>query len=119
MSDLPEGTKPFDRRDIKKCALCRKGMAHGGDPYFYEIKIAQVVLDTRNIQRIHGLETFYGGGVHGAALADIMGDSSRVGVRMPETRALICAPCATGTESGMALMMIAENGSETGDDDRS
>lgn len=89
MDKLPEGTKTFDRSEIQNCAVCKKGVAHSRAVEFYEVKITQVVLDPDAIRQITASEMMAGDPVIGAILAP----TSRIGVRLPEKRVLLCHTC--------------------------
>ena len=88
MVDLPG--KPFDVGELKPCALCKKGMMHNGDVAFYEIEIAQCVVDLRNVQRIHGLELMMDGAT---GIARALSPNNNVAQRLPSARHLVCQPC--------------------------
>lgn len=83
-------TTPLDRKELRPCALCKRGVMHSG-PIFYELTMAQCVADTQSIQQQHGLEVMFGGNV-GIAMA--FAPSTRVAQRLPAVRHLICAECA-------------------------
>lgn len=104
MPKLPEGTKPFDRTELQKCALCDKGMVHNNDLTFYEIRIGQVMIDYGSVRQIAGLEMAMGPGAE--AIAGILAPTSRVGVRLPEDRVLICQSCMLGSPDGMAIVAL-------------
>lgn len=112
MSDLPEGTKPFDRSEIKKCATCKKGIGHAGDIAFYEVRIGQVIVDVKSVREIMGTELIVGNPM----IASVMAPTSRIGVRMPVTRLIFCQPCFLGTavDRPMSLAALWEMGD--GDD---
>lgn len=83
------------RRDLKRCAMCDRGVAERGDLTFYRVSIEHFVLDARAIQRRHGLETFFGGGGPGAALAEVMGGDEDLAKRLGDPAAgILCMHCA-------------------------
>jgi hypothetical protein len=106
MSDLPKGETGFDRRDVQKCALCGKGMAHDGAIVFYEIKIAQVVLDHNAIRQQLGLEIAMG---H-PGIAAVLAPTTRVGARLPADTVLVCYRCFMDGDRNMVLMRLLEAG---------
>jgi|GEM_PF-4448376 len=88
-------SKPFDRSELKACAICGKGVMHTGAPTFYEIAVTQCVADLKSIQQQHGLEVMLGGN---AGLAAAFAPSTRVAWRMPSQCHLVCADCAVRPE---------------------
>lgn len=89
MSDLPEGIEPFDRDEIQSCEICGKGVMHSGAVEFYELTIRQVVVDFKSVRQIVGMEMMTG---H-PEIARIMAPTSRVGIRMPAKRVILCHDC--------------------------
>ena len=83
-------TKPLDVSELQKCALCDRGMMHGGAIHFYEANIGQCVVNVGNLQRMHGLEQMMQGNV---ALARVFSPDNTVALRLPTKRVLICADC--------------------------
>lgn len=55
--------------DIKKCAYCKKGVAHCNGLLFYQVSIQRMGIDQRAIQRRTGLEMMLGS----PTLAEVMG----------------------------------------------
>lgn len=85
----------FKRKDIQDCVHCNRGVAHSNNITFYELKIKRYVLDLREIQKEHGLETFFGGGNQGATLASVMGANPDIAKELSkEIKVLICEDCA-------------------------
>ncbi|MEC7763348.1 MAG: hypothetical protein VX874_15710 [Pseudomonadota bacterium] len=80
----------FGRDDIKPCHFCGEGMGAKG-VHFYRVKIEQMVLDLRAIQREHGLEQMMGGNV---AIAQALSPEAEFAQSMSENEVLICADCA-------------------------
>lgn len=102
MSDLPEGTTPFDRDEIKPCAVCKRGIGHSGAIEFYEVTITQVLVDINSIRKIHGTELIVG---H-PGIAKVMASTSRIGVRLPATRLIICHDCFLDRPDDTALVYL-------------
>lgn len=99
------GTKPFDLKELKKCRGCGLGMAHDGNVIFYEVTVHQVVLDPRNIQRIHGLEQM----MVNVPLARVFSPDNTIGHRMGDaTRLLMCMDCAMAIEPLPIAALIEE-----------
>lgn len=90
--DLP-GLK---RRDVRQCICCDRGVAHDNQLTFYQVKIASCALLPREIQRMHALENFLGGGRAGAALADAMGPDEDLAKILGEHTVWICQECGLG-----------------------
>jgi len=65
-------------------------MMHNSHIVFYEISIAQVMVDMRAIRQIAGLEMQMDGN---AELAAIFAPSSAIGARLPASRMLMCDSC--------------------------
>ncbi len=81
--------------EIKKCAKCGKGVMHTGLPLFWRVKIERFGIDKAAVDRRQGLETFYGGGQPGAALAGVMGpDEDIARPVMDEKMLILCENCA-------------------------
>ena len=95
-------TKPFDVSDLKPCALCNRGMMHGGSPIFYELSFTTCVVDIPNVQRMHGMEMMMGGAV---GIARVFSPSNNVANRMPPSRSLICSECAESRPTVPLLLM--------------
>lgn len=104
MADLP-GT-PFDVGDLLPCALCKKGMMHGRNIIFYELQIAQCVIDARNVKSMHGLELMMGGAI---GIARALSPSNAVARRLPSERKLICQPCLLENTT-LAILMENSDG---------
>jgi hypothetical protein len=115
MGDLVQGVTDFDRKELQKCAVCRRGVMHDGQVAWYEVKIAQVVADIRSIREQAGLELQMGGN---AALAAIMAPTTKVGSRLPATRLLICQPCFMGeseeSNGNLLLAMLLDRSDDDG-----
>ena len=79
------------QREITKCLCCDKGIANGGNAFFYRLEIEQFVLDFPAIQRAAGLEMAMGGA---APLAAIMGPDEDIAHGMGERTMMICGSCA-------------------------
>lgn len=86
--------KPFKRRDVKPCCMCGKGVGAAGLDFYRLRGLDHMVLDPSGIQRTHGLEQFFGGGVAGAMLANAMGDDPDLAQTMTALdEALVCSEC--------------------------
>lgn len=84
-------------RDFEKCLCCDRGMAHANDLTFFRIRIERFCLDTRAIQRAHGLEQLLGG--H-ALLANVMGPDENLAVRVgDDLTLLVCQSCAINPDT--------------------
>lgn len=82
------------REDLQRCCRCGKGLGDCGLT-FYRVTVERFMLHLPNIQRRHGLETFFGGGGAGAALAGAMGTDDDLArpITLP-VQVLICEDCA-------------------------
>lgn len=80
------------RRDIKPCAICGKGMMHGGAIDFYRVTVEHYVVDLAAVRRQHGLEQFMGS----PAIAQAMGPDEDLAKRMSDEPVpmLVCSNCA-------------------------
>lgn len=95
------------------CIFCDQGLLHNKDVVFYRVRVEQMVFDLRAIQRRHGLEEYFGGGVQGAGLAEVMGADEDLARRLSGAEVLVCGSCArqivdeaafnrrSGTEGGI------------------
>lgn len=83
-------TTPIDIAEIQNCTSCSRGLAASGSPVFYEITLATCVLDTRNIERISGLEKMIGN----IPIARVMSPDNTVARKLPATKHFICMDCA-------------------------
>lgn len=82
--------------DFRPCALCKKGVAHGGVPLFYRVTIESMGIDGQAAQQAHGMEQFFGGGTKPGqiAIARAFCDPD-IGVPLGKpTVALVCQTCA-------------------------
>lgn len=94
------------RRELQKCCVCGRGVAHAGQVQFYRVKVESFMLDARAIQRRAGLEEFFGGGTAGARLAEIMGDDADIAHRVSDPPAvLVCQECML---SGVSAIEVGQ-----------
>lgn len=86
----------FKRKDVQKCLLCDKGIAHNQfNPTFFRITLERFILDFPAIQREGGVEASLGGGQGGAVLAGIMGTDPDLAHTLPSMKSfLVCGFCA-------------------------
>ena len=97
------------RKDLEKCLVCGQGLMKCGSPMFYKIKIESMILDLKEIQQTAGLEQFFGGGVSGAVLADVMGPDPDLAKKVISYIALICMKCTIGAiEPARLFEMMSE-----------
>ena len=88
------------RDSIKPCIACGKGIAHDNNLVFFQVKITQLIIDTRAIQRITGLEAM----LDSPALAQIMGSDEDLATKVGEQEAFVCMSCI-----GIRLDEIIQN----------
>jgi len=80
------------RSDVQNCACCRKGVAHGGNILFYQLRLARFGLDLGAVRRQQGLEQMLGGC---ARLADVMSpDEDLARPVSDELQVWVCEPCS-------------------------
>jgi len=86
----------MDRKDFKPCAGCGRGVMHTGLPLFWKVRIERWGVNARQVQQRHGMETFFGGGPGGVALADVF-SSGAIAEVLPGTEVdvLVCEACST------------------------
>lgn len=108
MNALP-GT-PLDAAEIKPCAFCGKGMMHGGEITFYQVDLAQCVVDIAAVQRLHGLEMMMMGNV---GIARALSPDTAIARRLPATRHLVCQPCLLRKDGLAQLFAIADEKPES------
>ncbi len=83
--------------ELKPCAVCGKGLAHGGQISFYKVKIEQMVIDLGAMRRQAGLEMMVGG------LAFHMGPQEDIAKPLQEKEVLLCMTC-----SGVCIAELME-----------
>ena len=103
---MAEGLK---QAQLEHCICCSRGMAHAGQVHFYRVKVEQMVLNVRAIERQHGFEMMLG---PAAALAQVLGPDEDMAIRMGEVAGLICADCAMRLPVA-ALLNMKEDTDET------
>lgn len=97
------------RKDFEKCLICEQGvMSKNNNPLFYRVKVDAMVIDLGAVQRTHGMELMFGGGVAGANLASAMGDDPDLASPIESFEVLLCQNCALKTE----LLSIISLGQE-------
>lgn len=78
--------------EVKKCAICEKGVMHNNCPTFYTVKMQRHMLDLMVCQRQTGLEMQLGGS---AQLANVMGSNEDLSHPVSkEIDVWICQDCA-------------------------
>lgn len=81
---------------IENCAMCGKGLMHDGAITCYEVSITQQVFDIRELQRVHGMEQFFGASPanpHAVGVARVFTGDPEVAKPLPTERAFICQSC--------------------------
>lgn len=78
------------RKDIKPCAVCGHGIAHGLNILSYRVTIEQHLLNQRNVRETAGLEMMIGD----VALATVMGPDLPITARVHTHTVLLCQDCA-------------------------
>lgn len=113
----------FKKKDLEYCAICNRGMAHGGNITFYQVTAQHYGLDPRGIRETHGMEVMMGGGAQGAALASIMGTDPDIAQPMGDRISfLVCEPCALEAHALLPRAMEVKSKSQEddeGEDDES
>lgn len=77
--------------DFKKCAVCKKGVAHTGVPLFYRVSVEHMGIDPTAVQRTDAMEKYMGGAV---ALARVFEDPVIASPIVPAMTILVCQNCA-------------------------
>lgn len=94
---LERETSGLTRRDLRKCVACRRGVMHAQGFTFYRVRLTRMAVDLQQVQQLHGLEQFMGGGSFGAVMADVMGPGGELAVPLgAEMDFLVCDQCAMG-----------------------
>ena len=98
------------QNELKKCAICGKGVMHTGVPFFYRLSLERMAIDVAAVKRQHGLEMMMG---NAAALAFHMGPQEDIaqGFMGPFTL-LICEDCSTTSTMIAQLLESAVVGEE-------
>ena len=91
--------------EIKKCAVCGKGVMHTGLPLFWRVRIDRFGIDKAAVDRRAGLEMFFGGGLPGARLAGVMGPDEDIAKPvMDEVVLILCEDCACNDRRPVAVL---------------
>ena len=78
-------------KDLKKCAVCKKGMMHSSNPLFYRIKFQRYAVDLGAVTRQCGRELSMGNHI----LANVMGPNEDMAKPLgKEVEIMICHDCA-------------------------
>lgn len=78
------------QKELKKCCICEKGIAHHRTITFYQIKLQRFILDTKAIKQQLGLEMMLGN----ADLAYVMGPDKDLAIPISqEIQKIICERC--------------------------
>lgn len=99
----------FTRDDIQTCASCGQGVGIAG-PVFYRVKVEQLVLDVRAVQREVGLEMMMGGNV---ALARALSPERDFAKPFREAEVLLCGAC--GIEPTVPAVLLDKADDDEGD----
>lgn len=86
------------RADIEKCSICKKGLLHAGDIASYHVGISQYLANTREIERVHGLELMLGS----PGLAAVMGPNQPLFNRVSLVEGYLCQTCFLNYELVLA-----------------
>lgn len=88
----PGGT--MNRKELQLCCMCRRGVMAGRRITFRRITIERFAIDQNAVQRRDGLENMMGGGVFGAAIAEVMGTDEDLAKSVGKKTLFICDDCA-------------------------
>lgn len=84
------------RRELQKCVICKRGLAHDGGFLFYRLTVERMAFDPRAVQERAGMEMMFGGGHGAAALAEAMGPDRDLAVSLGAPRTVcVCDTCST------------------------
>ena len=97
------------RGEIDKCALCKKGVLHGGVPIFFRVTVERFGVDLRAVQREHGMELAMGSPVLAAVFSDGRPLANRM--NLPGTLT-VCMDCATTSACVAHLEEMSAVGNE-------
>lgn len=79
------------RGQIEQCAMCRKGVMHGGAPMFFRLTVERFYIDAGAVVREHGMELMMGS----PALAAVFSDGRALAKRVTLPGTLtVCLECA-------------------------
>lgn len=92
---------------LKFCLLCGESVNKTGQIMFYRIKLDSMILDLRAMQQLGGLATFFGGGLPGVALANVMGPRDDIAKQLWTKEACICMDCVVHGKSLAHLVDVA------------
>ena len=93
------------QRELKPCAICRRGVVHNGVPVFVRFELESFILNPPAIQRQKGLELFMGNGV----LAAVMGPDEDMAISTgKKEEGLLCFDCAAETPMADVMRRIGE-----------
>lgn len=96
-------------RDLGPCAVCGLPMGQHQDLTFYILTISRAMLNPRAINQHLGLAQMLGGGLAGAALADVMGWTRDFAREFsPPQSVLVMESCALQIKHPMELLEHAQ-----------
>lgn len=78
-------------RDLQNCRLCGRGIAHAGHISFWTVSLQRMGLDKKGINRVAGMEQFFGGEV---AIARVFCDDDIAQPLGDPGKVFVCETCA-------------------------
>jgi len=94
--------KESELREVAKCAICGKGIMHGGLPLFYRVRVERYGLKMDAIERQQGIVKMLNG--H-ALIAEIMGPHEDMAEKISSKEITVCETCSTKQTMIVALAM--------------
>lgn len=81
--------------DLERCGGCGKGLMHTGMPLFWRVRIERMGIDRNALQRVHGMEQYFGGTAGAAvAIARVFEDPELANPLGDGHTILLCEDCA-------------------------
>jgi len=96
-------TSPILLEELTPCRKCG-GKIASNSPVFYELQVAQCVLDVSAASRFLGLSQAMGS----PRLAAVMGDVSSIAARLEPSKHFVCQECFFGTPGLAEALSWAE-----------
>lgn len=100
-------------KDLKPCALCRKGLLHAGLPLFWQLTIQRQGIDGRKLRELQATTHLLGN----FGLAEVMTGNDSITQPVGEPiQLLVCETCATQSLDHHCVVSLAEIGTDTKED---
>lgn len=89
-TNATQATQGMKAADLQPCALCGKGVMHGGLPLFWRVSLERMGVDLAAARQMLATETFFGN----VALARVFTDPQIATPVAAARIVLVCESCA-------------------------